>query len=233
MQHFSLGSTLLFLIFVIITGRGEPPSFGNVEIKINQQSAQSYSAQNVIIYQDVVIQYDTTLHLQSDSSHGLYYYPQLHAGKNYVLHLLLNPQNEEEAGSPANFYDVFIDLGDTLPEQLTMSEKDSNTFLLANGQFVSERQYSKNQSGMFNLTKGDAEYGATGSFQTEFEYPISGDMGEYTRVSIRGDLEIPEANIKRGTATGISRADKGDNKFTRNLYIALITSIFIVLFALR
>lgn len=206
--------------------------FGEVTVQIDGQPEQRLVAKSAIFYENVAIDYDTTVLVKSAPQTRLLYSPQLSQGTDYVVHLLLaSPADTAAAKIPA--YDVYFNLGDTLFEQLRFHDADSNVFLYTNGSLTPQKLYSRKQNGTFNLKPMAGAGGVGGSFDTEFEFPVPGVPGQYQRYHMKGVLSIPVASMRVGDSTNISQAEDHSKRLKRNLAIAVVISAFVILFAIR
>ncbi len=210
----------------------ETGNFGEVTVQIDGQPEQRFVAKSAVFYESVAIDYDTTVLVKSAPDTRMLYSPQLRQGTNFVLHLLLtSPVDTAAAHLPA--YDVYFNLGDTLFEQLTFNNADSHAFLYTNGSLTPEKLYSRQQNGVFNLKPMEGGEGVAGSFDTEFEFPAPGIAGEYHRYHLKGALSIPVTSMRVGDETNITQTEDQKKRLRRNLAIAVVISVFVILFALR
>jgi len=217
---------LSLLIFMALSSlsfcfaQPDTTNFGKIAIQFNDDTPQVYYAKNATLYRNVSVDYDTTLQVQGEKATQRYYYSQLSKGNHYVLHLILDAEQSVLGKGIAPGYDVYLDLGDTLTDSLQFSDVDSQVFLYKNGEFSMEKNYSRNQSGVFNLPVEGEGLGIFGSFSTVFEYPSPNQPGVYDHVSFDGTLKIPGENLYRGREGGISQVSPQKGKVVRNLLIA-------------
>lgn len=207
-------------------------NFGEVTVQIDEQPEHRFIAKSALFYESVAIDYDTTVLVKSPPETRTLYSPQLRQGTNFVLHLLLaSPLDTAAVHLPV--YDVYFNLGDTLYEQLTFNNADSHAFLYTNGNLSPEKLYSRQQRGVFNLKPMEGGEGVAGSFDTQFEFPVSGGGGEYHRYRLKGSLRIPITGMRFGDETNIIQTDDHKKRLQRNVAIAVVISAFIILFAIR
>ncbi len=168
----------IMLLMLVLTSVGLPQSnsedFGLLEMQIGTRQPEKYLVQSAILYKDVSLVYDTTLHVSNDDSTVMYFYPQLYRGNQYVLHLLLEPEQKSLQGA-SPFYDFYLNLGDSVGDMITISGVDSNAFLLYSGRFTRNKLYSRNCEGEFQLSsKEELSWEVEGNFRVSFEFPVYG-----------------------------------------------------------
>lgn len=224
----------LFNILFIsaILAQSEPDTFGNVKVQINEEPERNFYVESAVFYRNVTVNYDTTVYLKSKGATNMLFSPQLSKGNSYVLHLILTAAEPSQPGQTSS-YDVYMNLGDTLWQQLEILDADSLTFIHPNGILTTDKIYSAGQTGQFNLVTSESGALISGTFQTEFDFPIP-DRGEgYSHVKMQGELNIPEGILREGQETAIASVKDTKKNRTRNIVFAVLLSAFIVLFAIR
>jgi hypothetical protein len=226
---------VLLINLILIPGifaQSEPEHFGRVLVQIEDEAEEAFFAEGAELYRAVFIDYDTTVYLKDENSSEMLFSPQLNKGTANVLHLIL--KSEKISGeNQITSYDVYFNLGDTLWEQLRILNADSLVFIHPNGILTADRLYSANQTGQFNLVASEDGSQIGGTFETEFDFPIPNRAEAYSRVKLRGELNIPESQFRVGEETVIKEAGTGKKNRTRNIVFAVLLSVFIVLFAIR
>lgn len=224
----------LFNILFIsaIMAQSEPDMFGSVMVQINDEPERTFYVESAVFYRNVTVNYDTTVYLKSQSTTNMLFSPQLSKGNNYVLHLILTAAEPPQPDQTFS-YDVYMNLGDTLWQQLEILDADSLTFIHPNGILTTDKLYSAGQTGQFNLVSSESGARISGTFQTEFDFPISDRGEEYSHIKMRGELDIPEGNLREGQETAIATVRDTKKNRTRNIVFAVLLSAFIVLFAVR
>lgn len=224
---------LLNILFIsAMLAQSEPGQFGTVMVQIDNEPERTFFVESAIFYRNVTVNYDTTVYLKSQSATEILFSPQLSKGNSYVLHLILTPA-EPPRPNQASSYDVYMNLGDTLWQQLEILDADSLTFINPNGVLTTDKLYSARQTGQFNLVTSENGARISGDFQTEFDFPVSGRGEEYSHVKMRGNLDIPEGNLREGQETAIASVKNTRKNRTRNIIFAVLLSAFIVLFAVK
>jgi len=226
--------TWLFNILFIsaMLAQSEPGQFGKVMVQINNEPERTFNVESAVFYRNVTVNYDTTVFLKSKSTTNMLFSPQLSKGDSYVLHLILTAAEPPQPNQTST-YDVYMNLGDTLWQQLEILDADSLTFIHPNGILTTDKLYSTRQTGQFNLVTSENEARISGTFQTEFDFPISDRGEEYSHIKMRGELDIPEGNLREGQETAIAEVKNTKKNRTRNILFAVLLSAFIVLFAVR
>lgn len=226
---FSFVILTALLMMTWAAAQENPPQFGEVAIKIDQQPFQTYIVQSAILYREVAIEYDTTLYLQTEKTAQLNYYPQLRSGHNNVIHLLLVPADSAEGGQSSSL-DAYIDIGDTLLTYLEFTDADSMVFVFPNGRFSNKKVYSRNASAQIQLDRQQYEDAVSGSFELEFDFPLTENKDVYQHVQMKGVLSIPDRNLLRGDEKSIEAREQADHKkrLKRNLLIAVLASALLI-----
>lgn len=227
--------TICFLsiaLFSSLFAQPQPERFGEVYVQVNEEPETFYYAETVVLYRSVSVDYDTTVYIKSPTASEQLYSPQLSKGNNYVVHLILTAADTTARGRFST-YDVFINLGDTLWEQLEILDADSLTFIHPNGILTSDKFFSSHQTGKFDLVASQDGSRIGGNFHTEFDFPIPGMAIDTSHVKMRGQLNIPESSVRTGEETAITGAEKSKKNLTRNIAFAVLLSAFIILFAIR
>jgi hypothetical protein len=221
------------MLFSAIFAQTEPEEhFGRVLVQINDEPEETFFAESAELYRSVSIDYDTTVYLRDENFSEMLFSPQLSKGNDNILHLIL--KSAEVGGEDrVTSYDVYFNLGDTLWEQLQILDADSLVFIHPDGILTENKLYSANQTGQFNLVASEGGSQMGGTFQTEFDFPVPGRAEPYSRVQLRGELNIPESQFRLGEETVIKEAGLGKKNRARNIVFAILLSAFIVLFAVR
>lgn len=231
---------LILVIALILTGvaaqaqeAGETPHFGEIRLSIGDKAAQTYYAHNALLYNNVDLEYDTTLNLQTEAGTSFYYFPQLRQGERNVLHLLLSTDLDARIASK-EYLDVYFIIGDSLQNSVTLNNSDSTAFLFRNGKLADKPLYARNQTGTFNLSRTDSKSGVTGTINTRFTYAFDGEAE--MPISLKGDLSIPSMNLLSGQESGIT-ARKGvlteENRKRNIMFAGLIIIAVLAGFAFR
>ena len=205
--------------------------FGDLSLSIDGNSLAGYEVKNAILYEDVTILYDTTLQLYSGRGFEQYYYPQLHAGSNYVLHLILEDATSTLPFPP--FYDLYIDIGDTLIDNLTLPDNGS-VYWFKDGNFASQQYQASMQEGTFNLERSEDRAGVEGDFSLEFSFPTPDSfVDRLQRISVSSNLKVPESNLARGGENAVDFGKDRAGALRRNAILAVLAASFIVLLSIR
>ncbi|MGH1363374.1 MAG: hypothetical protein ACRBF0_07450 [Calditrichia bacterium] len=211
----------------------ETTHFGAINLSVGTEVAQTYYAHNALLYNNVEIVYDTTLNLQSESGTKYFFYPQLRQGTQHVLHILLAEESDARNASK-NYLDVYFMLGDTLTDEIVLSNTDSTAFLFKDGALAPQMIYANEHNARFNLIRTDSKSGVTGKFESAFIYAFDGAVP--AQIKIAGDLAIPNVNLRSGQETGIA-ARKGvmseDNRKRNLVFAGMISALILVGIAFR
>ena len=225
------------LMFTALAGYAqetvETTHFGEMSLTIGNKAAQTYYAHNALLYNNVDLEYDKTLNLQTQTGTTFYYFPQLRKGERNVLHLLLSADQDARIASK-EYLDVYFVFDDSLQSSITLGNTDSTAFIFRNGKLAEKQVYASNHTGTFNLSRTDSKSGVTGNINTNFTYAFDGESE--VPISLKGDLSIPSMNLLSGQETGIT-ARKGilneENRKRNILFAGLIIIAVLAGFAFR
>lgn len=217
-------SALLIINFLFAEPQGE---FGSFTIKVNDQVEQSLDVIQALIYQRASLTYDTTAQIQDDNSFEVLYYPQIYDGPNHVLRLILKyPETDTNTGE---FYELYINLGDSLKERIELENEVSKVFLTRNGLLMRQKQSLKNLSGYVLLLEGlEKQEIISGELHLEFEAAFTGNANELTHVKMDGNFKVPLGEYRAASISSAKPARKKIDYKTR-LYTAIAISVLIVL----
>jgi hypothetical protein len=208
-------------------------NFGEIYVQVNDDSVKTYVAESVLLYQNVAIEYDTTVQVRSEKRSDYYFYPQLIKGESIILHLILTAK-EKTRKNVISIFDVYFYLGDSLGSHIEIQNADSSLYIYPSGQYIQYRLYSRNQNAVFNIVKNDYGIPVAGDFQTEFEYILPGiSPTEYSKIKMSGQLSIPQENLRVGQETAIEGTKPHKSSLGRNLAIVAVAGLFILIFAIQ
>lgn len=233
MHKFLSVFSLWSFLTIILAAQTAPENFGQVSLTIDDHPLQNYQVQTAILYENIAIGYDTTLQLRSTQQTNMFFYPQLSKGDRYVLHLILNGGPGGLSKPYPQMLDAFFDLGRKL-QDIHYEGRDSSTFLYVEGRFSKTKLYSRNANERFTIVTDSSSGNVRGDFITDFEYPLIGARGQFQKIHMAGELRIPVQNLRVGQETGVTETDQSRKRhFTRNAYIAAVSTLFVILLVLR
>lgn len=216
---------LITLTFSSIIAQDDTEKLGELSVKIGDATAHAYQVEKIGFYENVSVKYDTTLQVRNDDGMQFYYYPQLHPGENYYLHLML-ATTEADVNLPK--YEMYINLGNEVADSITYNfdGADSSIFFMENGEFITDQVYASNQKGSLSLKKRLFNTGIDANMQSRFD--LRGDDGQPSSVEIAGDIFIAKNELQSGSATNISPTT-GSNNILKNFAYAAVAGIVIAL----
>jgi len=212
-----------------IPGFADEGDFGNLNIKIDDKSELSYQIQRALLYRQVDIKYDSTVLIQNKNYSDIYYYPQLDSGKKNVLRLLVGEFKKDEQ----DFFDIFINLGDSIPDSLSFAGDNGDIFISKNGKIQLFKSTSQNINGSIHIENSKGKVVA-GQLDLSFMIENYLELGRMENFVMNGSFELAAGDY-RELSMGITSSDKeASNRRKQSLYFAIILSVFfIAIFGLR
>lgn len=227
-KFFFLG---FFLLLSLHAGaQGQEELLGEITLKIDDGPKTKYPIKQALLYRNVSIDYDSTILLQSSKSIKVLYYPQLDQGEENVLRLIV----ERKMGRKSDFYDFFINVGDSLQDSLYWENERGRIFLAHRGEVWPTRAYAENVRGEVVLVESKSNRAVTGSLHLNFDLPGLSFDRQAHHFQVEGTFDVPVGSFREtslSTAT-VDRAQK--QKYRNNLYLALgLTLVILVLFGFK
>ncbi len=205
----------------------EKQNMGTIYLQINQAKPETFLVEEAVLYREVSIRFDTTAILQNDSGFVVYYFPQLHRGTHFVLHVRLQrPAEQKRRG----FFDVFYDLGDSLRSPLDIQDSTAVVYFSANGQLLKFKPLAHNFRGHFELVPGEKAKTVSGDFETEFDYPLAPEKTHFAHIRIWGTLSVPSGKLHEVSLETLAYKKQRQKSFRRNVGVALIFIAIIIFF---
>lgn len=217
--------------FSLMMGQESKEHFGTITMQKDAQEEQNFWVTNALLYENAAIDFDTTVQVQDEKEIVTYYYPQILEGKDKVLRLILEPQEKADG----NFYDVTINLGDTLKDKIAFNNDSAKIYFNRNGQLSDFRQATKNLSGSFLiLPKKEESELISGELTISFDLPQSEQAAEFSRISMSGNLEVPTGEFREVSLSSSAPTKEQKSKYRQNIYFAIaITAIAILALGLK
>lgn len=219
--------TVLFLLQGTVIGAQK--NFGNLAIKIDDKNSQDYPIQRALLYRQVNVGYDSTVLVQNKDSQAILYYPQLDSGNENVLRLIVGEITKQKT----DFFDIFINLGDTIPDTVFFKNDTGKILLARNGRLGFSQPLSKNINGTLQV-KSEKEKMVAGQLDLNFTLPDFLQVNQTTQINFKGSFEVAVGDYRELTL-GTTSSDKDtEKKRKRNIYLAVIFSAFLIaIFGLR
>jgi hypothetical protein len=202
--------------------------FGTIAAKLDDNPEKQYHVTQAFVYRRAALDFDTTALIQDEDDYEILYYPQINAGKEYILRLILKlPETPGE-----DFYDVFINMGDSLKKSYNLEDKTSKIFITHNGKLQKHKQYVENVTGLVLVNQDlETQEMISGELHTDFDISFSGNKSHHLNLS--GSFEVPTGDYRTSTIAS-KKPDKNKERYKSRLYTALaISAIIILAFGLR
>jgi hypothetical protein len=219
---------ILFIVFMIPVLADEPES-DKLSIKINGEAEQLYQVQRALLFRQVKVEYDSTVLIQNDTSSQVYYYPQLDAGKENVLRLLVGTINNEKQ----DFFDFFINLGDSVRDSLTFKDDSADIFIARNGKMQLFKSTSQNINGFLQV-ESKKEKVIAGQMDLSFTIKNYLQINQTENFQIKGSFGVTTGDYRELNMGMTTKEKETKSKRRHALYLAIIVSVFfIAIFGLR
>jgi len=197
--------------------------FGTIAVQVDDTPEQQYHVIQAMVYRSASLDFDTTALIQSEDGYNILYYPQINAGKENILRLILKLPDQDNK----DFYDIFINLGDSVKESFNLEDKTSKIFITHNGRLQKNKQYVNNLTGLVLITQGlDNQEMISGELHTDFD--ISFSENRIYHLNMSGSFEVPTGEY-RASSISSKKSDKNKDKYKARLYTALAISALIIL----
>ena len=225
--------TQILMLMVIISGTLVAQS-GTALLKLGEQPPENLDILSATLYKDVLLRYDTNVRVRTAGQEQHFYYPQVLQGNDVVLSLILGTAGDDDNPNPTRLYDVYYVLGAAFVDSLILSNRDSAAFIFPRSSAIHRPAYGRSLNGTFRIkTESGLNPGTTGTFRSTFEFPTLADPQSMQQVSLSGDMKIPLENVRQGESVSTTPVDQRKQRLKRNIYIAVITSLFLVAMVVR
>ncbi|HFE63986.1 hypothetical protein B1H10_04830 [candidate division KSB1 bacterium 4484_188] len=219
-----LTATLIVLFLQNGFSKDQADYFGEVSLKINSGPANDFIIERALLYRQVSVRYDSTALLQGKKWHQVLYYPQIEEGEKNVLRLIFSDKKD----TLETFYDLFIDLGDSVPDSVHWENEQSKLYLAYNGTAQNIQPESKNISGDILIIKSKKSEAVSGKFDLSFAAPLFNGENNVHNFHITGTFDVPVGEYKT-TSLATEKTRKAlKKKYKNNIYLALVLSAFII-----
>ncbi len=197
-------------------------SFGKVTVTIDTLPPLQLNIVSAILYRQVDVVQDTVVFLSDSAGIQYLFGPQFVEGKQYVLQLHM----VEEANG-TQFYDVGFVLGDTLTQQLTITNEAGGVYFNPEGRLTSHPQTASHLTARFDFK--ELNDNVVGRFTATFFYvPNPQQPALRVPVKMEGELKAPVGTYQETSIATESENLEQKRRYQRNLGIAIIIS-FIML----
>jgi hypothetical protein len=221
--RFQLLIIFILLFVIMIPVLADETDSNKLSIKINGEAEQLYQVQRALLYRQVKVEYDSTVLIQNDNSGQVYYYPQLDAGKENVLRLLVGTINKEKQ----DFFDFFINLGDSIKDSLTFKNDSADIFIARNGKMQLFKSTSQNINGSLYI-EFEKKKVVAGQLDLLFTIKNYLQINQTRKFKINGSFEVAAGEYRELSLGMTTQENKSKMKRRQNLYIALIITVFVV-----
>lgn len=217
--------------FSLIIAQESKEYFGTIAMQKNAQEEQNFWITNALLYENASIGFDTTVQVQDEKGIVTYFYPQILEGTDKILRFILEPKDNANE----NFYDVTINLGDTLKEKVVFNNDSAKIYFNQNGQLSDFRQATKNLNGSFLISREQQENELiSGELNISFDLPRSQQSAEFSRISMSGDFEVPTGEFREVSLSSSAPTKDKKSKYRQNAYFAIIiTALAVIALGLR
>jgi hypothetical protein len=220
------------LIGFVLMAQEPNGKFGEVTVRIEREAEeQIYTVERALLYRNVSVSFDTSALVQSKYDLSLFYYPQFTNGKGNILRLILETPEEDNN----DYYDFFVNLGDSLPQRVGFEMDSSRIFMIKNGTMSRDSSYTNKISGYFLFIKGiQNEEIVSGEFNLDFEFTSSVNRSSATAVHMEGVLDVPIGRYKEASLSSEAPDKYKKKRLRQNLLVAgAVSAIFLAIFIFK
>lgn len=221
-------STFLALIFIHIflatDAVAKTKEFGEISIRIDGTDSLTLDVQMALLYHNVDVDYDSTILIQSPENSKIMLYPQLDSGDQSVLRIIIGKIDDQNP----TFFDMFVVLGDTVPNSVEWKGDREKVYITYNGILKSEMSVSEDIHGRILFERdGEGEI-VSGSLHLSLLIPLVGRMNKANRVRLKGSFDLAVGDYRELTlGKNISDLEK-EKKKRNNLYLGIIFTVFLI-----
>jgi hypothetical protein len=221
--------TLLY-IFLPLNGLAKTKEFGEISIQIDDADSLKLDVQMALLYNNVEVDYDSTILIQSSDGSKIMLYPQVASGSQSVLRIIIGKIEDQNP----RFYDMFVVLGDTVTDYVEWKSDREKIFVTYNGILKSEKSLSEDINGSIIFDRNNEGEIISGRIQLNLLFPLFEGTNEVNRLRLKGSFELAVGDYRDLTlGKNISDLEKKKKKRS-NLYLAIVFSVFLVaIFGLR
>ncbi len=201
-------------------------SFGSFFLSIDNQPSVQYHIREALLYRRVAVRFDTTAQVQNKKGISHFLYPQLERGTGNILRFLIF-----EVGSSKNhqFYDLFIDLGDSLPDSVVWRGAEDRIFLAHNAMLQPVSISTHNINGKIVFTHIDENKEVEGTLAVEFDSRAAIPEGQAHHIKMEGQFKVPMGEFRAASLASVTKEKEMEGKYRRNIYLAIVMTIFLVI----
>ncbi len=221
-----LSMIMLIPLFLDRAAFAAKESFGQIQISIDGKSEGTFEIEPALLYNRVKIEYDTTVILQGKHSREILYYPQLEQGDQNVLRFILTGPGD----SNTEKYELFVDLGDSIPPVLEWKNESGKIFFAKSGEMRDSPAESRNIDGVFHLNKEGEKTSISGDMDIQFDIAYGNEGNENHHIGLTGNFEVPSGRYRQAAIASASDIEQKKNKYRNNMYLAMAASILIAAF---
>ncbi len=215
---------LLILIIFQVVDSATDGRFGNVTLQIDTNSPVEFGISRALLYRNVSILYDSTAFVQSDDNIEVLYYPQLADGKQNILRLIAERLKNEEK----EFFDIFFNLGDSIPAVVQWTDEKGRIFFAMNGIARTDKPTSNHINGKIELNVGKKSEAVSGNFDLNFEFPLINDFANPNKIHIKGVFDVPVGEYEETSLATVTSKQKIEARYKKNILVAVVVGIFLL-----
>lgn len=230
MHKFAKPLTIILFILLILPGiteAQEAPGFGQMTVTLDDGSPQIFPIQEALLYRQVKLVFDSTAIVQNKKGDRIYFYPQLDKGSGDLLRLILGKLPTEKEKNNL-FFDLFIELGDSLPDSLVWRDADSGVVFLPNGILLPGGLSPGHINGIIRLTHIDENKEVSGNLNLSFDLPFSLPGRDIRHVKLTGDYKVPVGEYRSTSISTVTQKEEMKGRYRRNIYLAVIMTVFLL-----
>jgi hypothetical protein len=214
----------IILILAEVLFCADDKYFGEIIIQFDSTLEQTYNIERALLFRNVSIVNDSTATIQNEEGVDVFFYPQLNEGHQNVLRLIAR----ENSDSTSKFYDIFINLGDSIPDNLNLQNENGLIYILPNGEALSNVSVSQNINGEIKINQDTKSEAVSGRIDLNLDYSSYNDINVYQQIHLAGNFNVPVGVYEETSLATEADRKSRESKYKRNIYAGLIISIFLI-----
>lgn len=212
-------SLIIFMLLNILILIGFSNNNDYLKLKIDGIE-KKFKVENALFYKDATIKFDTTVQVSTEDSFENYYYPQIVAGDNNIIRMILKKSEQT--------YDLLIEFNADASDKIELNDNNAKAIINSGFKLQSSNQFAENIKGKVELIGLSDNAIRKAIIDLNFSRMV-GDKSDL--VAVKGSFVPVYADLNSESVFSEIIRAKGENEYIRHLELAgIIVSIFLIMF---